>query len=172
VSESFDLRDVEHCTVGAVGDPGQRVFYIQAAGDGQLVALRLEKQQVGALAQYLRGALEDLPDLPDDDDVEAGELIEPVIAEWVVGSLGVAYDDTAERFVIASEELVDEDDPAAIDAGRARFHLSRPQVAGFVRRADEIFQSGRPPCPICGRPMDPDGHVCPRSNGHGRKPSD
>jgi len=167
VSESFDLRAVDHCTVGTVGDPGQRVFYLQAAGEGQLVALRLEKQQVGALAQYLRGALDDLPGLPEDDLTEAGELIEPVITAWVVGSLGVAYDDTAERFVIAAEELVDEDDADELDAGRARFHLSRPQVAGFVRRADEVVQSGRPPCPICGGPMNPDGHVCPRSNGHG-----
>lgn len=169
MSESFDLRDIDHCTVGTVGDPGARVFYIQASGDGQLVALRLEKQQVGALAQYLRGALDDLPALPESDVIEAGELIEPVIAEWVVGSLGVAYDDAAERFVIAAEELVDEDDPAAIDPGRARFHLSRPQVAGFVRRADEVVRSGRPPCPICGHAMDPDGHICPRSNGHGTR---
>ena len=167
MSESFELRDVDHCTVGTVGPPGQRVFYLQAAGEGELVTLRLEKQQVGALANYLRGALDDLAELADDEVGEAGELIEPVIAEWVVGSLGVAYDDTAERFVIAAEELVDEDDPATVDAGRARFHLTRPQVAGFVHRADETVRSGHPPCPICGGPVSPDGHVCPRSNGHG-----
>jgi uncharacterized repeat protein (TIGR03847 family) len=171
VSESFDLRDIDHCTVGTVGEPGQRVFFVQARGDGQLVALRLEKQQVAALAQYLQGALEDLPELPGGEVVEPGELIEPVVAEWVVGSLGVAYDDTAERFVIAAEELVDEDDPDSVDAGRARFHLTRPQVAGFVRRAEETVQSGRPPCPICGGPMDPDGHICPRGNGHGQRSS-
>jgi uncharacterized repeat protein (TIGR03847 family) len=167
MGESFDLRDVDHCTVGTVGAPGQRAFYIQAHGDGQLVALRLEKQQVAALAEYLRGALDDLPDLAEADVVEPGELIEPVVAEWVVGSLGIAYDDTAERFVIAAEELVDEDDPEAAEAGRARFHLTRSQVAGFIHRADEAVRSGRPPCPICGGPMNPEGHVCPRSNGHG-----
>ena len=170
MSESFDLREVTHCTVGAVGDPGRRIFYVQAAGDGQLVSLRLEKQQVVALTQYLRGALDDLAELAEDDIIEAGELIEPVVTEWVVGSLGVAYDDSAQGFVIAAEELVPEDDDAGAepDPGQARFHLSRPQVAGFVRRADAVVQAGRPPCPICGGPMNPDGHVCPRSNGHGR----
>lgn len=167
MSESFDLPEVDHCTVGAVGEPGQRVFYVQAGGQGQLVALRLEKQQVAAMAQYLRAALADLGELAESEVAAAGELIEPVIAEWVVGSLGVAYDDAAEQFVIAAEELVDENDPDAHVASHARFHLSPAQVAGFVIRADEIVQAGRPPCPICGGPMDPDGHNCPRSNGHG-----
>jgi uncharacterized repeat protein (TIGR03847 family) len=166
MSESFDLRDVNHCTVGSVGEPGQRAFFIQAGETGQLVALRLEKQQVSALAQYLRQALEDLPELAETEVIASGELIEPVVAEWVVGALGVAYDDTAEAFVIAAEELVDPDDPTA-EGARARFHLTRPRVAGFVTRADSAARGGRPPCPICGGPMDPAGHVCPRSNGHG-----
>lgn len=166
VGESFDLREVDHATVGTVGSPGRRVFYLQARSEGRLLTLRLEKQQVAALADYLRRALEDLPPLAPLEVVPGGDLIEPVVAEWVVGSLGVAYDDADERFVIAAEELVDEDDPT-VDQGRARIHLTRPQVAGFVDRAEEVVQAGRSPCPVCGRPMDPDGHVCPRSNGHG-----
>ena len=166
MSESFDLRDVDHCTVGTIGDPGQRIFYLQARSNAQLVALRLEKQQVAALAHYLRQALEDLPELDEGELIPAGELIEPVVAEWVVGAMGVAYDDTAEAFVIAAEELVDEEDPV-VEPGHARFHLSRARVAGFVIRADETVAGGRPPCPICGGPMDPAGHNCPRSNGHG-----
>lgn len=166
MGESFDLREVDHATVGTVGPPGRRIFYLQARGPGQLVTLRLEKQQVAALADYLRRALEDLPPLGPQEVLPATDLIEPVVAEWAVGSLGVAYDDANERFVVAAEELVDEEEPA-VDQGHARIHLTRPQVAGFVERADEVVQAGRPPCPVCGRPMDPDGHVCPRSNGHG-----
>ncbi|MEL7207186.1 MAG: DUF3090 family protein [Actinomycetota bacterium] len=166
MSESFELGDVEQCTVDAIGEPGSRVFYLQAAGQGQLVTLKLEKQQVAALAHYLRGALDDLPELDPAEHVPAGSLIEPVEAEWVVGSLGVAYDDAAARFVIAADELVDEDDPDP-DAGRARISLTRGQVAGFIEQAEAAVEGGRPPCPICGRPMDPSGHVCPRSNGHG-----
>ena len=90
-----------------------------------------------------------------------------ILPEWVVGTLSVAYDDTEDRIVLQAEELVDEEE--AEDPGHARFHLTRAQVVAYCERAAELVASGRPPCPICGQPMDPDGHVCPRSNGH-RKP--
>ena len=93
-------------------------------------------------------------------------LVEPVVAEWVVGTLGVAYDTEADRIVLQADELVDQDDEDEEDAGLARFHLTRAQVVAFCEHADSLVAAGRPPCPICGQPMDPDGHVCPRSNGH------
>lgn len=174
MSSSFDIEPT-HFLAGTVGPPGQRVFYLQARDDSGVVTLRLEKQQVAALAEYLAGILADLPDV-DEPLPPPGELVEPVIAEWVVGSLGVAYEETEDRVLIVAEELVvppegasgEEGDALAEDAdvATARFHLTRAQVAQFVQHAIELVLAGRPACPLCGLPMDPDGHVCPRGNGH------
>ncbi len=163
---TFDLREPDRFTAGAVGEPGARVFFLQAVEGTQVVSLRLEKQQVGALGQYLQGVLNDLPVVPVTERPSDMDLVEPVVAEWVVGTLGVAYDTEADRIVLQADELVDQDDEDEEDAGLARFHLTRAQVVAFCEHADSLVAAGRPPCPICGQPMDPDGHVCPRSNGH------
>ena len=163
---TFDLREPDRFTAGAVGEPGARVFFLQAVEGTQVVSLRLEKQQVGALGQYLQGVLDDLPVVPVTERPSDMDLVEPVVAEWVVGTLGVAYDTEADRIVLQADELVDQDDEDEEDAGLARFHLTRAQVVAFCEHADSLVAAGRPPCPICGQPMDPDGHVCPRSNGH------
>jgi uncharacterized repeat protein (TIGR03847 family) len=170
VNSSFDFTEPDHFVPGTVGPPGQRVFYVQARQGAEVVTLRLEKQQVAALCDYLAGILADLPvvtePLPDTVD-----LLEPVVAEWVVGALAVAFEEADDRLLIVAEELVvdDEDDPDAVspEMATARFRLTRAQVAAFIRRGTDLVVAGRPPCPICGRPMDPTGHVCPRSNGHG-----
>ena len=163
---TFDLREPDRFTAGAVGEPGARVFFLQAVEGTQVVSLRLEKQQVGALGQYLQGVLDDLPVVPVTERPSDMDLVEPVVAEWVVGTLSVAYDTEADRIVLQADELVDQDDEDEEDAGLARFHLTRAQVVAFCEHADSLVAAGRPPCPICGQPMDPDGHVCPRSNGH------
>jgi uncharacterized repeat protein (TIGR03847 family) len=160
----FDLEQPDRFTAGAVGEPGARVFYLQAAQGAAVVSLRLEKQQVAALAQYLLGVLSDLPVVTPDELPTELDLVEPVVPEWVVGTLSVAYDDAQDRIVLQADELVDEE--AGEEGGHARFHLTRAQVVAYCNHAEDLVASGRPPCPICGQPMDPDGHVCPRSNGH------
>ncbi|MDP8974958.1 MAG: DUF3090 family protein [Actinomycetota bacterium] len=161
MSESFDLVDVDKLTVGAVGEPGRRVFVLQARHASQIVTLKLEKSQTAALAAYLDRLLEDLPDptleLPDDLDLE-----EPTEPEWVIGSLGVAYDEALDRLVLVAEEAVDGEEEGA----RARISATREQVTALARRGTELVRSGRPPCPLCGYPLDPSGHACPRANGH------
>lgn len=160
MSSSFEISEVDHLTAGAIGPPGQRVFYLQVGQGAQVVSLRLEKAQVAALVAYLAGMLADMPppgDLPTDLD-----LIEPVVAEWVVASLGVTYDEDTDRVVIIAEELVEEGDEPA----RARITATREQVAALSMRGAEAVAAGRPPCPLCGQPLDPEGHTCPRLNGH------
>jgi uncharacterized repeat protein (TIGR03847 family) len=190
VSRSFELPDVEWATVGTIGPPGQRVFYLQARQGDEQVTLKLEKQQVAAIAQFLGEILSDLPvtdPLPDDD---ALALAEPVLAEWAVGGLQLAYDSEADRIVILAEEIGDDDtedpddpdatgagalesgDPSAGidppgDRGMGRLSLTRTQAAAIVRRGWDLVSAGRPTCALCGRPIDPDGHSCPRTNGHG-----
>ena len=179
MSTSFELNDVDHLTTGTIGPPGQRVFYLQAAQAGQLVSLRLEKTLVAALVRYLGALLADLPPagpLPTDL-----ELREPVVAEWVVGGLGASYDEDADRVVLLAEELVvdelDEELAAEELLGEgsggevregavARFGATREQVAAFAMHGAGVVEAGRPPCPLCGQPLDAEGHVCARLNGH------
>ena len=112
--------------------------------------------------------LEELPDpglLPDDLELE-----EPVDAAWVVGTLGLSYDSAADRIVLLAEEAVPEDEeleePDETSASMARFTITREQAAALAIRGTELVEAGRPPCPLCGNPLDPSGHVCPRTNGH------
>ena len=164
-SASFELDAPVVFTAGTVGEPGKRVFYLQAQGDGIVVSLKLEKQQVGALAEYLSGLLADLPTVDDADVPTLLELVSPIIAEWTVGTLAVAWDDVNDRMLLVAEELLTEDEvEAGATPATARFRLTREQVAGFVERARELVAGGRPPCPLCGGPLDPEGHACPRLN--------
>ena len=157
----MELPEPEAVTVGTVGPAGQRVFYLQARSSQELVTLKLEKQQVAALTTALQKVLADLPPpgpLPPDLD-----LVEPVEASWVVGSLAMtAVDDDSGRAMLIAEEAVPED-----EAGRrAVFGMTTAQMAALAQRGQELIEAGRPPCELCGRPLDPTGHVCPRSNGH------
>ncbi|MEA2826229.1 MAG: hypothetical protein QOG43_668 [Actinomycetota bacterium] len=161
MSSSFELGDVDRLTVGTVGEPGRRVFYLQAVSGSQVVSLKLEKQQVAALVTYLATLLSDLPgpgSLPTDLD-----LVEPVLQEWAVGALGVSYDEAADRVLVQAEELMEEESD---DGATARFLATREQVAALAARGAEVISAGRPPCPLCGQPLDPEGHMCVRLNGH------
>jgi uncharacterized repeat protein (TIGR03847 family) len=163
VNPSFDLEAPDHFTTGAVGPSGERVFYLQARQARTLVTLKVEKEQVRALAQYLGGLLARLKagEVAAPDDMA---LLEPVEAVWNVGSIGVGYDEQRDRIVIEASELLEEeteDEPAS-----ARFRITRSQASGLVQRAQELMRASRPICPICTQPMDPSGHICPRKNGH------
>jgi uncharacterized repeat protein (TIGR03847 family) len=160
MSTSFEMPEVDLLTTGAIGPPGQRVFYLQARQGEHVVSLRLEKTQVAALVTYLDALLADLPsptELPTDL-----ELLEPVVAEWVVGSLGVSYDEDADRILVLAEELVEEGQEGA----SARITATRGQIAALAVHGAEVVAAGRPPCPLCGQPLDPEGHMCVRLNGH------
>lgn len=160
MSSSFDFTAVERITVGTVGPPGQRAFFLQARQGADLVTLKLEKSQVAALATYLAELLQGLArpgHLPEDMELE-----EPVVAEWVIGNLGITYDEEIDRFHLVAEEAGDDDE----DTGEARFVVTREQVAALAIRGTQLVEAGRPPCPLCGYPLDPKGHACPRTNGH------
>ncbi len=160
MSTSFEMPEVDVVTTGAIGPPGRRVFYLQARQGDNVVSLRLEKTQVAALVTYLDAMLADLP-APEELPIGL-ELVEPVLAEWVIGSLGVSYDEDADRIVLLAEELVDEGE----DAASARITATRAQIAALARHGAEVVAAGRPPCPLCGQPLDPEGHICVRLNGH------
>jgi uncharacterized repeat protein (TIGR03847 family) len=164
MGEQFDLIDVDRLTVGTVGEPGRRVFLLQARAGAEVVTVKLEKQQVGALARYLADVLADLPevgDLPGDLELE-----EPAEPRFVVGVLGVTYDDATDRVVLVAQEVSADDEEDDPDAAVLRVTATREQVAALAIRGTALVEAGRPPCPLCGYPIDASGHVCPRTNGH------
>jgi uncharacterized repeat protein (TIGR03847 family) len=162
MERSWDLPAPDAFVAGTVGVPGQRIFYLQARDGDDVITLRCEKQQVAALAEYLDGLLDDLEPAPPRAVAAEVDLREPVEESWIVGPIGVAYDDAADRIIVVLEELVDdtEDDTG----GTLRLRLTREQVAAFVVHGRQLVASGRPPCRFCGFPLDPDGHPCPRMN--------
>ena len=169
---SFEVDSPDHFTAGAVGPPGQRVFYLQSRDAGRLITLKVEKEHVRALAEYLGGLLARVKGAPGAAR-GAAELLEPLEAAWDVGSLAVGYDESQDRVVVEASELIEADEAEEETApapepepAMARFRITRAQAAAFVERANELMKGGRPTCPVCSRPMDPEGHVCPRANGH------
>jgi len=182
-SSSFDFDNLDAFVPGAVGEPGQRTFYLQARMGPRVVSLRCEKQQVGMLGRYLGQLAEAIG--PADPDRDVVGLVEPVQEEWVVGQLSVGVDEVNGRILVTAEELVAEEldieagpeiDDAQVEAlleaageilgdpSEARFVLTAGQALAFGERAEELMASGRPACRLCGAPMDPDGHACPRWN--------
>ena len=162
MSGSFELRAPEHFTCGTVGAPGERVFYIQARQGRRLVTLKSEKEQVRALGEYLAELLDKLPAGTGVKLPEAA-LLEPIEPAWPIASIGLGYEDATRRIVIVATAMVEEEGD---EAPTAKFSVTREQAAAFVSRAQTLMKGGRAIGPLCSQPNNPDGHVCPRSNGH------
>jgi uncharacterized repeat protein (TIGR03847 family) len=162
VSEDFDLTAPDQFTVGTVGPVGDRVFLLHIAQGPSTLTVKVEKQQVAVLASYLARIVRELGrpgHLPDDLDFDTD--IDPA---WAIGTIGVSYDEDTDRLVVVVEEAVEEDEGE--DGMVARVAVTREQAAAFAIRATQLVEAGRPPCPLCGLPLDPSGHDCPRTNGH------
>lgn len=160
MSDEIDLPVPDRFTVGTEGPVGQRVFLLQCRQGPQLLTVKIEKQQVAVLASYLARIVRELggsDDLPDDLDVET-------IADfdWICGTIGVSYDEETNRVMVVLEELVEEGEDPSV----ARIAITPEQAGAFAIRATGLVEAGRPACPLCGLPLDPSGHDCPRTNGH------
>ena len=163
MSRSFELPAPDHFTAGAVGPPGERVFYLQAREARRVVTLKREKEHVRALGEHFAELLGKLP--PAGSVVPRDPvLLEPVDAAWDVGALGVGWDEAADRIVVEARESVEPEEEAA--PATARFRITRAQAAAFVARAQALVRAGRPVCPMCRQPVSPGGHACPQGNGH------
>lgn len=172
----------ERFVAGTVGQPGQRTFYLQASGNGRVTSVALEKVQVSRLAERLDELLDEelrraggkssVPaaapvSLTDDDPLDL-----PLMEEFRVGVIALAWDSDSERVVIeAQEETESPIEPLAEDIpeegpGVLRVRITAGAARAFTRRALQLVSQGRPPCPLCGLPLDESGHICPRQNGH------
>ncbi|MBV8463554.1 MAG: DUF3090 family protein [Acidimicrobiales bacterium] len=159
MSDGYDLTP-DRLAVGTVGPVGQRLLLLQCWEGGTRLTLKLEKQQVAVMAEYLARIVKEHArpgHLP-----EAVAIEEPTEPDWIVGTIGVSYDEAEDRIVLVVEESVEEGETGAI----ARLSVTREQAAVFAIEAARLVESGRPPCPLCGSPLDPSGHECPRTNGH------
>lgn len=168
---SHDFDPVDRITVGAVGQPGQRTFYLQVRSGRQLLSFVMEKEQVSALASALEQLLESLaeknPLLSTTEDIIAlanMELEEPVEEAFRIGQLGLGYDEGRDVLVIIAQELASGEEGEELETARLTF--SRDQGRGLALHGTELVTKGRPRCPQCGEPMNPEGHFCFKKNGH------
>jgi uncharacterized repeat protein (TIGR03847 family) len=185
----------ERFVAGTVGPPGERSFFLQARGGGRVVSVALEKVQVSLLAEKLEELLTEAArrfgvdlELPTEEPLSSDNepLESPVDEEFRVGTLGLAFDVDSATVVIEAiaagegELEVDETEPEAVedeeedeeepdeDLDRLRVRLTPQATREFISRAKRVVAAGRPPCPLCGQPLDPRGHLCPRHNGYHR----
>lgn len=165
-----EFDPAERFVAGTVGPPGQRVFFLQARGAQGMVSVSLEKQQVALLAERVAELLTRVGDAsgPDAPDNEA--LDSPIEDEFRVSTIGLAWDTGRDRVVIECHDHdPDEQSPEPTAAVHSvRVVMTPGQAREFVRRSTSLVAAGRPPCPFCGQPLDPTGHLCPRANGYRR----
>jgi uncharacterized repeat protein (TIGR03847 family) len=183
-----ELDPVDRITAEAVGPPGQRTFYLQARGGDTLATVVVEKQQVQLLASSILEILarvgKETGPGPSDDEMDLEEPVEPM---WRAGRLSIGYLEERDLLLLEVVELLpgedeedadDEDDEDELDladaaiepdreADRIRLWATREQMLSLSRHGALVCSRGRPTCPFCGNPLDPEGHVCPAMNGHG-----
>jgi uncharacterized repeat protein (TIGR03847 family) len=165
----YDLHPVGHITADAIGPPGERVFYLQASHEDTMVTVVLEKEQVQALAISVDQMLEELEKRRPQSAAEM-ELIsqydlvlrEPIDPIFRVGQLGLGYDEDSDLLIVVAQELTDEGEEMSV----VRFWATRAQMKAMSEHSLRVVEAGRPTCPLCGQPIDKDGHYCPRRNGH------
>ncbi|MCL5952755.1 MAG: DUF3090 family protein [Chloroflexi bacterium] len=163
----YDLNPVTHITAGAVGEPGKRTFYLQGRRGATIVTLIAEKEQIAALSTGIDQLLERLGAGSRSVEVTATqmELSEPIEPVFRIGQLGLGYDAEQGLLVIVAYELPQQEEPPTVNV--VRFWATKEQMRALARHAAGTVAAGRPICVLCGRPMDPQGHFCPRRNGHG-----
>lgn len=176
------FENVSRFTVGTLGEPGSRSFWIQVRNGDSLVSLAAEKTQISLLGERFEEMLREIrlahPEIERPGLIEdRGGLDNPVIGEFRIGAIAIFFDEFTEKVQVDLREVnieVDEDEVFEIDSASledvqvVRVYLSLAQVKSFAVRADALVKAGRPPCPFCAFPIDPMGHICARANGYRR----
>ena len=167
----FVFDDPDRFVPGAVGEPGDRAFYLQARKGAVLVSVGLEKIQVAALAQRLEDLLDAVEAPAEPVVADAHDLEAPVVELFRVGAMALAWDAGSEAVVIEAQtpsedgEYVELPDDADEGPDLLRVRLSAADARGFIQRAEAVVGAGRPACPFCGQPLEATGHFCVRGNG-------
>ena len=177
----FQFDDPARFVAGTVGQPGERTFFLQASDAGRVTSVALEKVQVAALAERVEELLNELR-RRGDSEVPAAAPVEledvapletPITEDFRVGALALAWEPEGRRLVIEAHAQTETDEPVEPLSDEPiegpdvlRVSMSAERGRAFAKRALRVVAAGRPPCPLCGLPLDPEGHVCPRQNGH------
>lgn len=167
--------------VGTVGQPGDRTFFLQVTDDGDPVSLVCEKEQASVLAEKVIELLDqvrrsgvEVPEDVDEADVDTEPLSQPIEAEFRVVSMGIGWDPGSEAIIIEAhaesetDEVPDIGDDTVEGPDTLRVRLTPSHALAFSVRTSRVVAAGRPQCPFCHLPIDPDGHICPRANGYRR----
>jgi len=183
------FRSPDRFLAGTIGQPGEREFFLQVADGRRILSVACEKQQVAVLADRLGSLITEVAKRFEvTADALAGgsagpagggdsslTLSTPVDAEFRVGTMGLAWDGEESQVIVellalteeeVGEDIVLEDREDGPDA--LRVFLTLAEAGDFARRAELVVSAGRPPCPLCANPLDPEGHICPRLNGYHR----
>ena len=174
----YNFENPDRFIAGTLGQPGSRTFYLQARDGTRIVSVLIEKVQVSLLAERLTELLSEVrerganvPDEPTPADLDGGPLDEPINEVFRVGTMAIVWNGDDETILVEARaiseaieesEAVDEEDE---DADVVRVELRPKQALAFAQRALEVVAAGRPPCPFCGQPLNPEGHICARRNG-------
>jgi uncharacterized repeat protein (TIGR03847 family) len=183
----FNFDKPDRFVAGTVGLPGSRTFYLQARDGERIISVLLEKVQVTLLAERLtqllaevreRGA--DVPEDPIPAEIDTAPLDEPINETFRVGTMAIVWDGEDQSILVEARAMrEDEEAPEAaldVDPGEdeddddedsdvVRVHLTTRGALAFAQRALDVVAAGRPPCPFCGQPLNPEGHICARRNG-------
>ena len=161
----------DRCVAGTIGEPGERAFFIQARSNARVISVALEKAQVQAIANRIEliiaevrksNPLLSVATLPTDD----APLETPVDEEFQVGAISLAWNALEQLIAFELYEL--EDDEQDEDGQVLEINFSAGMARAFAQRSKALVNAGRLPCPFCGIPIDPRGHLCPRANGYRR----
>jgi len=179
-NQLFDLNPVDYIIPGAVGEPGKRIFYLQARKGHRLLTVVCEKEHVAALSVATERLLLALTGV--DADADAVRELDPATMSMAleysleplfrVGQINLGFDEASKRVVIIVLELLEAPADASGTRGdestpsTVRFWVTPAQMRAFSIRGQELVAAGRPTCAMCGQPIDPEGHFCPRRNGH------
>jgi len=155
---------------GTVGSPGDRTFFIQARAGSRITSVALEKEQVAVLADRLDDLLDQVGDEAEAVAPDTAPLDQPIEQEFRVGTMTLAWDEDEKAVVIEAFAATESEEAEAEEV--LIVQLPPAMARGFSERAKLVVAAGRPNCQFCGQPIDPDGHICPRSNGHKRLSSD
>jgi uncharacterized repeat protein (TIGR03847 family) len=178
----YNFENPDRFVAGAIGQAGSRTFYLQARDAGRLVSVLLEKVQVTLLAERLAELLAEVrqrgasvPDEPAASEVDSAPLEEPIDELYRVGTMAIVWDGEEETILVEAREITEQDeepeaaeradDDEESESDVVRVRLRPAQALAFSQRALEVVAAGRPPCPFCGQPLNPEGHICARRNG-------
>jgi uncharacterized repeat protein (TIGR03847 family) len=170
--QEIDINPVDWITIDAIGQPGERTFYIQAKKEDQTMTILVDKLQVQTLCvgaeQFLQEIVQKFANLKPSsaDYVEEKMHIQPPVDPFFrAGEIGLSYDSEEDRAILVIREILT-DQASEEEINEVHFWCSRAQLAAVSRWGIEVASRGRPVCPQCGEPMDPSGHLCPKKNGH------